>query len=267
MQSITLDAIQDDVRLIKEKWVMKGQKRPLEEIMNEGKDIPEPLQRIEGRLESLEKAILTMAEASSSSLHKLHNEQQQNQDLAKEIHRQAKIIKDTRSEAKKLAAQADEAIQDSLNRQKKAEATASAPHGKKKGKKTLAATVTRNNGHLTTTIQLNGRKVTAMVDSGAMGVYISPGTVNKLGLPYQEKEHPYSLATVDGKPIDYEGGRVRLETAQLRMTIGGRTESVQFDITNTGKHQVVLGLPWLQKSNPKIDWATDQLWWNDTQSC
>ena len=52
-----------------------------------------------------------------------------------------------------------------------------------------------------------------MVDSGAMGVYISPGTVNKLGLLYQEKEHPYSLVTVDGKLINYEGGRVRFETA------------------------------------------------------
>ena len=75
-----------------------------------------------------------------------------------------------------------------------------------------------------------------MVDSGAIGVYISLGTVNKLGLPYQEKEHPYSLATVDRKPIDYEGGRVRLKTAQLKITIGRRTESVRFDITNTGKH-------------------------------
>ena len=106
-----------------------------------------------------------------------------------------------------------------------------------------------------------------MVDSGAMGTYISPGTVNKLGLPYEEKEHPYNLTTVDGKPIDYEGGRVRFETAQLEMTIGERTENVRFDVTNTGQHQVVLGLPWLQTSNPQIDWATDQLWWANTRQC
>ena len=72
-----------------------------------------------------------------------------------------------------------------------------------------------------------------MVDSGAMGTFISPGTVNKLGLPYEEKEHPYNLTTIDGKLIDYEGGRVRFETAQLEMTIGERTENVRFDVTNT----------------------------------
>ena len=265
MQNITLDNIRDDVKLIKEKWVMKGEKKPLQEIMDEGKDVPEPLQRIEGRLGSIEKAILTMAESSSRALHELHNEQRQNQNLTREIHEQARIIKNVKDEAKKLAEQTDEAIQNSLQRQKKYEEKTAKQQ--KKGKKTLAATVTRNNGHLTTTIQLNGHKVTAMVDSGAMGIYISPGTVNKLGLPYQKKEHPYSLATVDGKPINYEGGRVRFETAQLEMTIGGRTENVRFDVTNTGRHQVVLGLPWLQTSNPIIDWATDQLWWNNTQSC
>ena len=75
-----------------------------------------------------------------------------------------------------------------------------------------------------------------MVDSGAIGLYISPGTVNKLGLPYHEKEHPYNLTTVDGKPIDYAGGRVHLETVHLEMAIGERTENVRFDITNTRQH-------------------------------
>ena len=131
--------------------------------------------------------------------------------MTREIHEQARIIRNVKSEAKKLAEQADEAIQDSLERQKKHEEKTAKQQ--KKGKRTLAATVTRNNRHLTTIIQLNGHKVTAMVDSGAIGIYISPGTVNKLGLLYQTKEHPYSLATVDGKPINYEGGRVRFETA------------------------------------------------------
>ncbi|KAL2104496.1 hypothetical protein VUR80DRAFT_315 [Thermomyces stellatus] len=117
---------------------------------------------------------------------------------------------------------------------------------------TLAATTTHT-GHPIIDIKLNGKAMTAMVDSGATGLFVSPKIVNQFELPYQTKEHPYNLAGIDGKPINYEGGCVRFETAQLEMTIGERTEQVQFDVTNTGQHPVVLGLPWLQTSNPKID--------------
>ena len=75
MQGITLNNIQEDVGLIKDKWVMTDQKKPLDEIMEEGKDIPEPLQRIEKRLEGLEKAIITMAESSSRALYRLHHKE------------------------------------------------------------------------------------------------------------------------------------------------------------------------------------------------
>jgi hypothetical protein len=40
------------------------------------------------------------------------------------------------------------------------------------------------------------------------------------------------------------------------MEILGQTKDITFDVTNTGNHDVILGLPWLQKHNPHIDWET-----------
>lgn len=135
-----------------------------------------------------------------------------------------------------------------------------------KGKKTLAATTGRKGRlHLTQKIRLNGHEVTAMIDSGAQGNYISPRIVNSKKIPNQEKNDPYQVTSLDGSPIAYQGGVVAFETAQLEMTIKEHTESIQFDVTNTGRHDVVLGLPWLRTSNPRIDWATDQLWWSKTE--
>lgn len=92
-------------------WSAGVPRKPPEEIMNEGKDIPEPL------LESLEKAILTIAESGSRS-----HKQRQNQEPAQEIHEQARIIKNTKDEAKKVTTQAGKVIKESIVRQQKVEA-------------------------------------------------------------------------------------------------------------------------------------------------
>ena len=45
------------------------------------------------------------------------------------------------------------------------------------------------------------------------------------------------------------------EFARLRMKIGEHEEEVELLITDLGPEDVVLGLPWLRKVNPAIDWA------------
>jgi hypothetical protein len=43
------------------------------------------------------------------------------------------------------------------------------------------------------------------------------------------------------------------------MTIGGHSEMLTFDMVPLGKHNVVLGLPWLQQHDPIIQWSNGKL--------
>jgi hypothetical protein len=35
----------------------------------------------------------------------------------------------------------------------------------------------------------------------------------------------------------------------------GHQEEVRFDIAQIGEHQAILGMPWIRKHNPDIDWV------------
>jgi hypothetical protein len=52
---------------------------------------------------------------------------------------------------------------------------------------------------------------------------------------------------------------VQRETAQLTFLSQGVTFKGVFDITDLGENDIVLGIPWLQRYNPQIDWITGQL--------
>ncbi|KAJ2926197.1 hypothetical protein H1R20_g10898, partial [Candolleomyces eurysporus] len=48
------------------------------------------------------------------------------------------------------------------------------------------------------------------------------------------------------------------------ITINGRTKRTKFLITGLGEEQIILGLPWLRKENPIIDWEKKTLTWKKT---
>jgi hypothetical protein len=102
----------------------------------------------------------------------------------------------------------------------------------------------------------------ALVDSGAQGNYISPVQVNKNEFPWKEKENPYELSTVEGTPVSYGNGTINLETDHLQIEVCGKASTITFDITDTAEHAIILGIPWLRESNPRIDWTTGQLSWH-----
>ncbi len=85
--------------------------------------------------------------------------------------------------------------------------------------------------------------------------------MNEDKLTWVRKDHPYGLRTIDQTKISYDDGMVTKETVQLSVVINVSTETLSFEITDTGKHDIVLGLPWFQKHNPDIDWITGQLRW------
>ena len=96
-------------------------------------------------------------------------------------------------------------------------------------------------------------QTTAMVNSGAMGNFIHPRFV---------KEH--KLVTKTHTPLIVHNVNSRLlscvdQQVEVRMKVRNHTETLTFDVAPLGKHNIVLGLPWLQQHNPTIHWTSGKV--------
>ena len=96
-------------------------------------------------------------------------------------------------------------------------------------------------------------QTTAMVDSGAMGNFIHPQFV---------KEH--ELVTKTCTPLIVNDVNSHLlscvdQQVEVQMKVRNHTETLTFDVTPLGKHNIVLGLPWLQWHNPMIHWTSGKV--------
>lgn len=72
------------------------------------------------------------------------------------------------------------------------------------------------------------------------------------GIPTSPLSHPKPLFLADGQLRDW----IR-ETAILDLQIGAHRETISLFITPLAEENpVILGIPWLQKHNPAVDWNT-----------
>jgi hypothetical protein len=91
--------------------------------------------------------------------------------------------------------------------------------------------------------------VKALVDSGASINIIHEAIVTRLNLEKRPCKFPVKLTVADGhkmKPCDHY--------VTLNFTIDGLQQSEDFIVAPIGVHPMILGMPWLQKHNPSIDW-------------
>jgi len=54
--------------------------------------------------------------------------------------------------------------------------------------------------------------------------------------------------------INYKGGIINLEIGLVIIRIEGKEIIINFNILLLGNDEAVLGMPWLQEYNLKIDW-------------
>ncbi|KIV85053.1 hypothetical protein PV11_00789 [Exophiala sideris] len=66
-------------------------------------------------------------------------------------------------------------------------------------------------------------------------------------------EYSRSSRLKDGTPVEYGGEWIRREIRDVRLEIEGHTEQIDLDIVSI-KYDIILGMKWLQKQGPAIDW-------------
>jgi hypothetical protein len=108
-------------------------------------------------------------------------------------------------------------------------------------------------GQLLLDVVIEGMTTQAMIDCGAVRDFLNESYARDWGFRLNRKKSPYLLTTGDGTPINSNQGMV-IQESELRMEALGQEETIKFDVTNTGNHDIILGLPWLQRNNPHIDW-------------
>jgi len=96
----------------------------------------------------------------------------------------------------------------------------------------------------------------AMIDSGAYGPLINPRFVKEQGLPMVRKARPLTLHAVDDSPV--KGGKVTHEV-HIRMEVGQHHEIITLDVADIGHDNIILGISWLRRHNPRIDWMRSTL--------
>jgi hypothetical protein len=93
-----------------------------------------------------------------------------------------------------------------------------------------------------------------MLDSGAMAVFINEKFVTQHNILCYLLTRPITLHNINGS-INKTGSLIHF--AYLTMNISSKyTKKLDFLITDLGPEDIILGLPWLCRINPKVDWDT-----------
>ena len=101
---------------------------------------------------------------------------------------------------------------------------------------------------LQTTDTAETKSMTALLDSGATGMFIDREYVKKSGFTTRTLSNPIPVHNVDGPPN--KAGSI---------TYQNHAERVFFAVTNLGKQNMIMGHTWLQKHNPNINWVTGDI--------
>lgn len=109
------------------------------------------------------------------------------------------------------------------------------------------------------TVYAHGKRLRALLDSGAGRTFISNKAVEKYDIPYRRKEKPLTVGLADDMPMTYGGGTVRLETEEIRLQVGPFQEWKSYAIMDLGEYDMFVGHDWLRRHNPDIDWVLQTL--------
>ena len=96
------------------------------------------------------------------------------------------------------------------------------------------------------------------LDCGATGKFIDQNYARSKGLVTEKLDEPIKVYNVDGTPN--KRGTIR-RYVDLNIEIHGKTCKERLLVTGLGRQKIILGFPWLRKTNPIIDWQKGTLEW------
>jgi predicted aspartyl protease len=96
----------------------------------------------------------------------------------------------------------------------------------------------------------------AMIDSGATALFVSKRFVQRHHIICSPLPNTIALHNIDGSK-NKAGSLTHF--ACLTLTIGSWNEPTDFLVMDLGPENIILGLPWLKKVNPTIDWDSGEI--------
>jgi predicted aspartyl protease len=99
--------------------------------------------------------------------------------------------------------------------------------------------------------------IPTLIDSGASKNFLDISWAQSNNIPLMELSTPRRVIGIQGKELSHQ---IRFK-ARLEIEVEGRTFKQVFFAMPTGETKLILGLEWLEESNPVIDWKTKHISW------
>jgi len=96
-----------------------------------------------------------------------------------------------------------------------------------------------------------GATVKALLDSGAMGMFMDKKMAAKHGFKLQKLDRPMIVRNIDR--TNNSRGAITHQV-EVNVYYKSHVERMRIDICNLGRTDIILGMLWLQAHNPKINW-------------
>ena len=101
-----------------------------------------------------------------------------------------------------------------------------------------------------------GVTVKALLDSGAMEIFMDKKMAAKHGFKLQKLERPVTVKNVDS--TNNSGGAI-IYQVEVNVYYKNHIERIRMDVCDLEKMDIILGMPWLQAHNPEINQETGEV--------
>ena len=107
-------------------------------------------------------------------------------------------------------------------------------------------------------MEIGGKSVgiKALVDSGADATIINSKLVEKYNLPLVQLPQPLTFQNADDSVNSHGTITHRVEGA---LRLKRRRLPTRLYVADLGKDDIILGMPWIQRYNPTINWQTGRI--------
>ncbi len=109
---------------------------------------------------------------------------------------------------------------------------------------------------LTSLTSLASISMSALLDSGATGMFINWSFVQKHQLETTPLPQPVLMHNIDGSPN--ENGSVT-EEVHITLCFGHHSKRAHLAVANLGQQTVIIGHSWLTLHNPEVDWVSQKV--------